>query len=236
MLCQPQSACGVHSVSIVRRWPHAIEHFTAGLLAVSMLVVARSDCALGVRAGAGGVPGGAGADGHAGGGRRGGGAVWRLWRRHDPLSERGLHPLQAVHPCYDKAVSWTKFSCHQIRGGMPERPHQQIAVHISHNMSLEAVVLAHQAATPRRRPDGPFAELLPWAGEQVADWEAAASAGVQLPDVSPCGFYSTCMAAWRSMSLPNLCAAVTPYRLVAHVHKQRFFGNLASAGCVTMTW
>ncbi len=34
------------------------------------------------------------------------------------------------------------------------------------------------------RPDGPFAELLPWAAEQVADWEAAASAGASLPDVS----------------------------------------------------
>lgn len=44
--------------------------------------------------------------------------------------------------------------------------------------------MKQQAVTPRRRPDGPFAELLPWAGEQVADWEAAASAGAQLPDVS----------------------------------------------------
>jgi hypothetical protein len=68
------------------------------------------------------------------------------------------------------------------------------------------VGVTRQAATPRRRPDGPFAELLPWAGEQVADWEAAASAGVQLPDVSPFPFSaSTDMAARRFLLLPCLC-------------------------------
>ena len=37
---------------------------------------------------------------------------------------------------------------------------------------------ARYRAHPKRRPEGPHAELLPWLAEQAQDWEAAASAGV----------------------------------------------------------
>ena len=70
--------------------------------------------------------------------------------------------------------------------------------------------VTRQAATPRRRPDGPFAELLPWAGEQVADWEAAASAGVQLPDVSlPLRGDMHAELAWRHHRLIGVWAGTT---------------------------
>ena len=35
---------------------------------------------------------------------------------------------------------------------------------------------AKYAASQPRRADGPYAELLPWLGEQAADWEVAATA------------------------------------------------------------
>lgn len=47
------------------------------------------------------------------------------------------------------------------------------------------------AASQPRRADGPYAELLPWLGEQAHDWEVAATANCMgdtpLVRVSPCG-------------------------------------------------
>ncbi len=36
---------------------------------------------------------------------------------------------------------------------------------------------------PKRRPEGPHAELLPWLAEQAQDWEAAALAGLAGPNL-----------------------------------------------------
>jgi hypothetical protein len=109
MLCQPQSACGVHSVCEIPCCPHATKNvhckpcdrFCVGfgqadsLLASLCIGCRQADSLLANVAGAGGVSRGAGADGHAGGSGGGGSSVRRLWRRHDPLGERSLHHFVA---------------------------------------------------------------------------------------------------------------------------------------------
>ena len=46
----------------------------------------------------------------------------------------------------------------------------------------EAALGAH-AAHPKRRPEGPQADLLPFLADQAADWEAAALAALSAPSM-----------------------------------------------------
>ena len=56
--------------------------------------------------------------------------------------------------------------------------------------------LSASAGSQPRRADGPYAELLPWLLEQVADWEVAATANVvgETPLVRVSGAWLGCRA------------------------------------------
>ena len=43
--------------------------------------------------------------------------------------------------------------------------------------TLDQLEAAFRRYCATRRPEGPFAEFLPFASDQVADWEAAAASG-----------------------------------------------------------
>ena len=70
--------------------------------------------------------------------------------------------------------------------------------------TLEQLEAAFRRYVATRRPEGPFAEFLPFASDQVADWEAAASSDSASADSAEvrflslsdarCGAHCTCSA------------------------------------------